>query len=56
MTPIGYKMGIAILWLKEADAMSRHQWIMSENGTYHVMLPGNERNNLFHDQDDKQVY
>ncbi len=36
--------------------MPRHQRILSESGTYHVMLRGNERKNLFHDQKDKQRF
>ena len=36
--------------------MPRHQRILSENGTYHVMLRGNERKNLFHDLEDKQRF
>ncbi|MDD3270691.1 MAG: transposase [Syntrophomonadaceae bacterium] len=36
--------------------MPRHQRILSENGTYHVMMRGNERKNLFHDQEDKQRF
>ncbi|MDD3897911.1 MAG: transposase [Syntrophomonadaceae bacterium] len=36
--------------------MPRHQRILSKNGTYHVMMRGNERKNLFHDQEDKQRF
>lgn len=36
--------------------MPRQQRILSENGTYHVMMRGNERKNLFHDQEDKQRF
>ena len=36
--------------------MPRHQRILSENGTYHVMMRGNERKNLFHDPKDKQRF
>lgn len=36
--------------------MPRHQRILSENGTYHVMMRGNEKKNLFHDQEDKQKF
>lgn len=36
--------------------MPRHQRIISENGTYHIMMRGNERKNLFHDQEDKQRF
>jgi len=33
--------------------MPRNQRVLSKNGTYHVMMRGNERKNLFHDQEDK---
>jgi putative transposase len=36
--------------------MPRHQRILSETGTYHVMLRGNERKNLFLDNEDKQRF
>jgi putative transposase len=36
--------------------MSRHQRILSETGTYHVMMRGNERKNLFLDEEDKQRF
>mgnify|MGYP000979812441 CR=1 FL=1 len=36
--------------------MPRHQRILSKNGTYHVMIRGNERKNLFHEQEDKQRF
>ncbi len=36
--------------------MPRHQRILNENGTYHLMMRGNERKNLFHDQEDKQRF
>ncbi|SHK58493.1 REP-associated tyrosine transposase [Desulforamulus aeronauticus] len=36
--------------------MPRHQRILSENGTYHVMIRGNERKNLFLDEEDKQKF
>ena len=36
--------------------MPRHQRILSENGTYHVMIRGNERKNLFLDEEDKQRF
>ena len=36
--------------------MPRHQRILSENGIYHVMMRGNERKNLFLDEEDKQRF
>lgn len=48
-------MGIVIIW-KERKAMPRHQRILSENGTYHVMMRGNEKKNLFRNQEDKQRF
>ncbi|MGI5880423.1 MAG: REP-associated tyrosine transposase [Syntrophomonadaceae bacterium] len=36
--------------------MPRLQRILSENGIYHVMMRGNEKKNLFHDQEDKQRF
>jgi len=36
--------------------MPRHQRILSKTGTYHVMMRGNERKNLFLDEEDKQRF
>jgi len=36
--------------------MPRNQRILSETGTYHVMMRGNERKNLFLDEEDKQRF
>lgn len=36
--------------------MPRYRRILSENGTYHVMIRGNERKNLFLDEEDKQRF
>lgn len=36
--------------------MPRHQRILSETGTYHVMMRGNERKNLFLNENDKQRF
>lgn len=36
--------------------MPRHQRILSETGTYHVMMRGNERKNLFQGDEDKQRF
>lgn len=36
--------------------MPRHSRILSENGIYHVMTRGNERKDLFLDEDDKQRF
>lgn len=36
--------------------MPRHQRILSTTGTYHVMMRGNERKNLFLDEEDKQRF
>jgi len=36
--------------------MSRQQRIKSKSGYYHIMLRGNERKNVFNDDDDKQQF
>ena len=36
--------------------MPRHQRILSETGTYHVMMRGNEKKNLFQGDEDKQRF
>ncbi|MGE5397741.1 MAG: REP-associated tyrosine transposase [Chitinophagales bacterium] len=36
--------------------MPRHQRILTETGTYHVMMRGNERKNLFLDDHDRQRF
>lgn len=36
--------------------MPRHQRILSKTGIYHVMMRGNERKNLFLDEEDKQRF
>lgn len=36
--------------------MPRHQRILSKTGTYHVMMRGNEKKNLFLDEEDKQRF
>lgn len=36
--------------------MPRHQQILSKTGMYHVMMRGNERKNLFLDEEDKQRF
>lgn len=36
--------------------MPRHQRILSKTGTYHVMMRGNERKNLFLDKEDRQRF
>lgn len=36
--------------------MPRHQRILSKTGTYHIMMRGNERKNLFLDEEDKQRF
>ena len=36
--------------------MPRYQRILSKTGTYHVMMRGNERKNLFLDEEDKQRF
>jgi putative transposase len=33
--------------------MSRHQRVKSKSGYYHIMIRGNERRNIFHDEADK---
>lgn len=42
--------------LRERNVIPRHQRILSETGTYHVMMRGNERKNLFLDEGDKQRF
>jgi len=41
---------------KGDDEMSRQQRIKSKSGYYHIMLRGNERKNVFNDDDDKQQF
>lgn len=41
---------------KGGGAMPRYRRILSENGIYHVMIRGNERKNLFLDEEDKQRF
>ncbi|RJX25367.1 MAG: transposase [Dethiobacter sp.] len=36
--------------------MSRHQRIKSKSGYYHVMVRGNEKRNIFNNEDDKQRF
>jgi len=36
--------------------MPRQQRIKSKSGYYHIMLRGNERKNVFNDDDDKQQF
>lgn len=36
--------------------MPRHQRILSETGTYHIMMRGNKRKNLFRSDDDKKQF
>lgn len=36
--------------------MPRHQRILSETGTYHIMMRGNERKDLFRSDDDKKQF
>lgn len=38
------------------DIIPRQQRILSETGTYHVMMRGNERKNLFQGEEDKQWF
>jgi putative transposase len=36
--------------------MPRHKRILSKTGIYHVMMRGNEKKNLFLDEEDKQHF
>jgi len=45
-----------INYTKGDEEMSRQQRIKSKSGYYHIMLRGNERKNVFNDDDDKQQF